>query len=89
MLEVDSLFDDLAQTVCKGRVADFLRFFRLVNQGEMASEMEYLVHLEKCPKCAAEFKYIAFRNVKAHLHKMIKLAEQRPSITMVSDFPEP
>ena len=53
MLEVDSLFDDLAQTVCKGRVADFLRFFRLVNQGEMASEMEYLVHLEKCPKCAA------------------------------------
>ena len=50
---------------------------------ENCGTLDIKIDIPKCPKCAAEFKYIAFRNVKAHLPKMIKLAEQRPSITMV------
>ena len=36
-----------------------------------------------CPKCKAEFKYIAFRNIQSHIPKLQKLSAQRPSITFV------
>lgn len=37
----------------------------------------------RCPECKAEFKYIAFRNIKSHLPKLQMLAAQRPSITII------
>ena len=39
----------------------------------------------KCPKCSADFKYIAFRNIKSHIPKTFKLFEERPQVKIV-DF---
>jgi len=36
-----------------------------------------------CPECGTEFKYISFRNVKAHMPKLQKLAAQRPGLVFV------
>jgi len=38
-----------------------------------------------CPECRTDFKYIAFRNVKHHLPKMEKLAEENPRVVLI-DF---
>jgi hypothetical protein len=38
-----------------------------------------------CPGCKTEFKYIAFRNVRSHLPKLVKLAAEKPSVTVI-DF---
>ncbi len=35
---------------------------------------------EKCPECGTVFKYIAFRNVKSHLPKMMRLSRERQVI---------
>ena len=37
----------------------------------------------QCPQCSKEFKYIAFRNIKDHLPKIIKLMHERPNLTLV------
>ena len=36
-----------------------------------------------CPECKTEFKFIAFRQIKSHLPKLVKLFAQRPSLTIV------
>ncbi len=36
-----------------------------------------------CPECRTEFQYIAFRNVKDHLPKMLRLNENRPDVLIV------
>lgn len=36
-----------------------------------------------CPGCQADFKYIAFRNIKFHLPKIQKLLEERPQLLIV------
>ena len=36
-----------------------------------------------CPQCHTEFKYIAFRNIKDHLPKIVKLNQERPDIVLV------
>ena len=37
----------------------------------------------KCPQCGADFKYIAFRNIKNHLPKLQKLSDERPNLIFV------
>ena len=37
----------------------------------------------KCPGCSTEFKYIAFQHIKDHLPKMLRVADQRPTIIFV------
>lgn len=51
------------------------------NCGELNLKLE--VHT--CPKCSAVFSYISFRNVKAHLPKLIKITAERPSMVII-DF---
>ena len=36
-----------------------------------------------CPSCHTEFKYVAFKNVKDHLPKILKLQAERPSLILV------
>lgn len=38
-----------------------------------------------CPECRTEFRYIAFRSVKNHVSKMMKLIHENPGIMMI-DF---
>ena len=38
-----------------------------------------------CPECRTDFKYIAFRNVKHHLPKMEKIAEENTYVSLI-DF---
>ena len=42
--------------------------------------MDLKLDMKSCPKCDAEFKYIAFRNVRNHLPKLQKIHEERPSL---------
>ena len=37
----------------------------------------------KCPKCGTEFKYVAFRNPKNHIPKIIKSLAERPSLKII------
>ncbi len=37
----------------------------------------------RCPECAAEFKYIAFRNPRVHMPKILRLQEERPEILII------
>ena len=39
----------------------------------------------KCPECQTEFKYISFRNIKVHLPKVLRIAQERPNIQFI-DF---
>lgn len=61
----------------------------LLIYGDLAAQcancqaMDLKLDQASCPNCAAEFKYIAFRNVANHLPKMRKLHEQRPHITLI------
>ena len=36
-----------------------------------------------CPECKTEFKYIAFQNVKDHMPKMQRIAQERQNIIFV------
>lgn len=36
-----------------------------------------------CSKCGTEFKHIAFRHVKAHTPKMLKIANERAHINFI------
>ena len=47
------------------------------------NQMDFKLDLTHCPACRAEFKYIAFRNIKAHLPKIQKLLEERPHLLIV------
>lgn len=46
-------------------------------------EIDIKLDQAKCPKCGAEFQYIAFRNFASHVPKTYKLLEQRPGVVFV------
>jgi hypothetical protein len=37
----------------------------------------------KCPGCSTEFKYIAFQNIRDHMPKMQRLAQERPQMLFI------
>ena len=37
----------------------------------------------QCPDCRTDFKYVAVRNIKDHLPKIIKLNHERPDLILV------
>ena len=41
------------------------------------------LELTRCPQCQTDFKYIAFRNIKDHLPKILKLNRERPDLILV------
>jgi len=41
--------------------------------------------VKQCPQCKTDFKFIAFRNVRSHIPKLIKLHEERPEVKLI-DF---
>ena len=49
------------------------------------NNMNLKIDMQKCPECQAEFKYIAFRNIKENMVKLLKLSDSRPNLTFV-DF---
>lgn len=46
-------------------------------------KMDIKLEETRCCGCHAEFQYIAFRNVKAHIPKILKLYETRPQVIIV------
>ncbi len=38
---------------------------------------------QKCPACATEFKYIAFRSLKDNMPKVWKISELRPEVNFI------
>jgi hypothetical protein len=49
------------------------------------NHMGLKIDTSKCPQCAAEFKYLTFRNIRENMAKMLKLNDVRPDVTFV-DF---
>ena len=46
-------------------------------------DMDVKLDVSKCPQCQTEFKYIAFQNVKDHMPKLLRIAQERPQIIFV------
>jgi hypothetical protein len=46
-------------------------------------DMDAKLDMLKCAQCGTEFKYIAFQNVKDHMPKMLRIAQERPNIIFV------
>ena len=46
-------------------------------------EMDVRLDAVQCPACKTEFKYIAFQNVRDHMPKMLRIAQERPQLTFV------
>jgi hypothetical protein len=45
--------------------------------------MDLKIEAIKCPECQTEFKYIAFQNVRDHMPKMLRVAQERPNMLFV------
>lgn len=52
---------------------------------ENCGQVDLKLNQTQCPKCQTVFKYVAFRNIKTHIPKLYKLAEERPSLVVI-DF---
>lgn len=48
-------------------------------------EMGFKMDLPQCPGCGTDFKYVAFRNIKENMPKILKLSETHPRLIVV-DF---
>ena len=46
-------------------------------------KIDIKLEAKHCPECGAEFKYIAFRNVRSHLPKLQKLSADRPQMVVI------
>jgi hypothetical protein len=46
-------------------------------------EMDVKLHDYQCPVCKTDFHYISFRSTKSHFPKIIKLLQERPSVTLI------
>lgn len=46
-------------------------------------KMDVKLESVSCPNCKTEFEYIAFRNVKVHMPKILKLSQERPTLVIV------
>ncbi len=63
--------------------------FHLLTYGALSGtcanckKMDLKLDVLKCPECGAEFKYIAFQNIRDHLPKMLKLSHERPDVVFV------
>ena len=45
--------------------------------------MEIASDALKCPQCGNEFKFIAFQNMREHMPKVNKIAQERPHIMLI------
>ncbi len=63
--------------------------FHLLTYGALSGtcanckRMDLKLDVLQCPECGAEFKYIAFQNIRDHLPKMLKISHERPNIVFV------
>ncbi|MCK5581039.1 MAG: hypothetical protein KAJ18_07170 [Candidatus Omnitrophica bacterium] len=55
----------------------------LSGQCAHCQEMEIELDARQCPKCGADFQYIAFRNIKSHMPKARKLCAELPDVVLV------
>ena len=46
-------------------------------------ETDIKFDMKACPKCAAIFRYITFRNIRVHMPKVYKIFEERPELSIV------
>ena len=63
--------------------AHLLIYGDLSGQCANCQTMDVKLDLVRCPGCQAEFKYIAFRNIKTHFPKVQKIMEDRPHWVIV------
>ena len=49
------------------------------------NKIDLKITMATCPDCQAAFKYYAFRNIKVHLPKIMKLIEENP-VAVIVDF---
>lgn len=45
--------------------------------------MEIRLDAQTCPSCGTAFRYLAFRNVKDHMPKILNLQQTRPQLILV------
>ncbi|MDP8211969.1 MAG: hypothetical protein P9X22_01600 [Candidatus Zapsychrus exili] len=63
----------------------------LMTYGDLSASCANCNHIgfklddKACPQCKAEFKYIAFRNIRTHVPKVHKLIEERSDLEII-DF---
>ncbi len=63
--------------------------FHLLTYGALSGTCANCKHMDlrldtlQCPECKNEFKFIAFQNVRDHLPKMLRIAQERPNITFI------
>ena len=48
-------------------------------------QLDVKLELPRCPSCQNDFKYVAFRNIKVHIPKVLKLLEQNSQVKII-DF---
>ena len=49
----------------------------------MCRKMDIKLDATHCPACKTEFKFIAFRNPRAHMPKIQKLHAERPQVAII------
>ena len=49
----------------------------------VCQKMDIKIDATHCPECKAEFKFIAFRNPKVHMPKILKLSAERPQTAII------
>ena len=55
----------------------------LSGQCANCQQMELPLETPQCPQCGAGFHFIAFRNLRNHMPKLLKLNETHPHITFI------
>lgn len=46
-------------------------------------KMDIKLEATRCPECQAEFYYLAFRNPRVHMPKILKLSQERPQAAII------
>lgn len=67
-----------------GQIKEHLLIYGdLSGQCANCQAMEVKLEMVSCPNCRTDFRYVAFRNIKHHLPKLVQLNESRPDLTFI------
>ncbi len=55
----------------------------LSGQCAKCQELGVKFDVPKCPQCGADFKFLAFKNIRDHYPKVQKLLSERPDLVLV------
>ncbi len=63
--------------------AHLLIYGDLAGQCAACRRMDIPLEAGACPECRTEFRYLAFRRVRQHLPKLVRILEERPELVVV------